>query len=84
MQPQLMELLRGVHALKPAAVQIHDTHSKDPVQQPAGQIDCSLLASALRRWTSMVVPVEFKLEDSELSTALGQIVNRIRHTFSSS
>ena len=80
MQPQLMALLRGVHALKPAAVQIHDTHSKDPIQQPAGQVDCSLLASDLRRWTSMVVPVEFKLEDSELPTALGQIVNRIRHT----
>ncbi|KAL0037639.1 hypothetical protein WJX77_005828 [Trebouxia sp. C0004] len=35
MQPQLMELLHGVHALRPAAVQIHDTHSKDPIQQPA-------------------------------------------------
>lgn len=80
MQPQLMELLRGVHALKPSAVQIHDTHSKDPIQQPAGQVDCSLLASDLRQWTSMVVPIEFKLEDSELPTALGQIVNRIRHT----
>lgn len=58
MHPQLMELLRGIHALKPSAVQIHDTHSKDPIQQPAGQVDCSLLASDLRRWTSMVVPVE--------------------------
>lgn len=32
MQPQLMELLCGVHALRPAAVQIYDTHSKDPIQ----------------------------------------------------
>ena len=80
MQPQLMELLREVHALRPAAAQIHDTHSKDPIQQPAGQVDCSLLASDLRRWTSMVVPVEFKLEDSELPTAVGQLVKRIRHT----
>ena len=78
MQPQLMELLRGVHALRPAAVQIHDAHSKDPIQQP-GQIDCSLFASDLRRWTSMVVPVEFKLEDNEVPTAVGQLVNRIRH-----
>lgn len=80
MLPQLMELLRGVHALRPAAVQIHDTHSKDPVQQPAGQVDCSLLASDLRRWTSMVVPVVFKVEDSEVATALGQLVTYIRHT----
>ena len=64
MQPQLMELLHGVHALRPAAVQIHDAHSKDPIQQPAGQVDCSLLASDLRRWSSMVVPVEFKLWDN--------------------
>lgn len=81
MQLQLMELLRGVHALKPAAVQIHDTHSKDPIQKPAGQVDCSLLASDLPRWTSMVIPVEFKLDDSELSTLLGEILNCIRHTF---
>lgn len=80
MQPQLMELLRGVHALRPAAAQIHDTHSKDPIQQPAGQVDYSLLASDLRRWTSMVVPFEFKLEDSELPTAVGQLVKRIWHT----
>ena len=80
MHPQLMELLRGIHALEPSAVQIHDTHSKDPIQQPAGQVDCSLLASDLRRWTRMVVPIEFKLEDSEPPTALGQIVNRIQLT----
>lgn len=80
MQPQLMELLHGVRALRPAAVQIHDTHSKDPIQQPTGLVDCSLLASDLRRWSSIVVPVEFKLEDSELPTAVGQLVNRIRHT----
>lgn len=80
MQPQLMQLLHGVCALRPAAVQIHDTHSKDPIQHPAGQVDCSLLASDLRRWSSMVVPVEFKLWDSELPTAVGQLVNRIRHT----
>ena len=48
MQPQLKELLRGIHALKPAAVQIYDTHSHDPIQQPAGLVDCSLLASDLR------------------------------------
>lgn len=28
----------------------------------------------------MVVPVEFKLEDSEIPTAVGQLVNHIRHT----
>ena len=80
MQPQLMELLYGVQAFKQSAVQIHDTHSGDPIQQPAAQVDCSLLASDLRRWTSMVVPVEFKLEDSELPTAVGQLVNRVRLT----
>ena len=49
------------------------THSKDPIQQPAGQVDCSLLPSDLRRWTSVIVPVEFKLEDSELPTALNNL-----------
>ena len=44
--------------------------------------DCSLLAIAsdLRRWTSMVVPLEFKLEDSEIPTAVGQLVKRVSHT----
>lgn len=29
----------------------------------------------------MVVPIEFKREDTKLLTALGQLVNRMRHTF---
>ena len=81
MQPQVMELLYGIHASKDdCAVQIHDTHSRNPIQQPAGQVDCSLLASDLLRWTSMVVPLEFKLQDSEAPTAVGQLVNRVRLT----
>ena len=39
--------------MQTTAVQIHDTNGKDPVQHFAGQVDCSLLASELRRWTSM-------------------------------
>lgn len=81
MQPQLMALLQGIHALKPAAVQVHDTHAQNPIQHPAGLVDCSLLASEVRRWSCMVVPIEFKLADSEILTALGQLVNRMRHTF---
>jgi len=40
-------------------------------------VDCSLLALDLRRWTSMVVPVQFELEDSELPTVVGQLANRV-------
>lgn len=80
MQPQLMELLRGIHSFQKAEVQLHDTHARDPIQQPPGQVHCSLLASDLRRWTSMVVPIEFKLDDSEELVALGQLVSRVRHT----
>ncbi|DBA96037.1 TPA: hypothetical protein ACH3X1_001538 [Trebouxia sp. C0004] len=80
MQPQLMELLHGVHALRPAAVQIHDTHSKDPIRQPAGQVDCSLLASDLRRGQVWFFLSSSSLRTVSFPTALGQLVNCIRRT----
>lgn len=73
--------LYSIHASRPAAVQIHDTHSQDPVQQPAGLVDCSLLASDMRRWSCMVVPIECEPEDTDLVTALGKLVKHMQHAF---
>lgn len=76
MQPQVFELLLRVNKAMGGVLHLADTHAENGFASPPAFIDCSGLATRLRAWVQLVLPVEFKLDD--MRAALGQLIGRFR------
>ena len=76
MQPQVFELLQRINETTEGVLHLADTHAEDGFASPPAYIDCSGLATRLRAWVQLVLPVEFMLDD--IQAALGQLIGRFR------
>ena len=80
MQPRLVAALQAAASVLRSPLTLLHTHASG-LLNPTGNIDCSCMASATcKAWTQLVHAMEFKLQDRQESSLIGEIVRRCRVT----
>ncbi|CAL8467414.1 g6952 [Coccomyxa elongata] len=76
MQLQVFELLLRINMAVEGVLHLADTDAENGFAGPPAFIGCSGLATRLRAWVQLVLPVEFRLDD--MQAALGQLIGRFQ------
>ena len=75
MQPRLVAGLRAAARALQSDLTLFDTHARG-LLNPNAKIDCSCMAAPCKAWSQLVQPMEFKLQDSDEPSLIGEVVRR--------